>query len=235
MEDKLLNCILHPRFSRMIKSYLPSTKYIRSNLILEFTDVLSLNGQNWVKISYQVVFNHGINMLVDLLHITLLNYEHTWSNIFEFNHDDGYCRPLRQSFILLAMSLARLCYYTSHKWFIWCFVCCIKHSFFPLSCSQQCLDHSKKVSILSVNGLLGSEPKPWRFDWKNIIVWLGLVEFFKILMRFSYVGVWSSMVTNFVKKVFVVLLFEDTRLGLLSVYGQNKCLWPGSYLACMTT
>ena len=64
---------------------------------------------------------------------------------------------------------------------------------------------------------------PQRFDRKNIIVRLGLLEFIKILLRSFKVGIWSSMVPSRLKKVLEVLLPDQIQSKNLFFYGRNKC------------
>lgn len=103
------------------------------------------------------------------------------------------------------------------------------------SCSQR-RDVSRKVIVLSVNGLLCFEQyikcTPRRFNPRNIMARPGLLEFFRILLNNFEVGIWSSMAPARLSKVIRYLLPDEIRLRLLFCYGRNKCSRPHLYPFC---
>ena len=93
------------------------------------------------------------------------------------------------------------------------------------SCSRE-RDVSRKVIVLSVNGLLCFEQyikcTPRRFNPRNIMARPGLLEFFRILLNNFEVGIWSSMAPARLSKVIRYLLPMRIRLRLLFCYGQKQ-------------
>jgi hypothetical protein len=87
-----------------------------------------------------------------------------------------------------------------------------------------------------VNGVLCFEQydryTPPCLNLSKIAICPGLLEFFRILLRYFHVGVWSCMQPYRLKKVLNFLLPEKLRSQLLFVYGRNKCSWPQHYPFC---
>jgi hypothetical protein len=99
-----------------------------------------------------------------------------------------------------------------------------------------CIDFLQNVIVFSVNGVLCFEDyegiNPGVFDSKRIRRRPGLHGFFRNLLNYFHVGIWSSMPAGRLRHVIQFLLPQDITSQLLFVYGRNKCHNPDWYPYC---